>query len=89
MKLLSYGTQLPHFNLSFILKNRHLLLFIQLQRNFWWTYPLTMSALLTPTIMALTIIAENRARRDYELRLIEKNQREVSFHYLIIKINAF
>uniref|UniRef100_A0A0N4UEE9 EGF-like domain-containing protein n=1 Tax=Dracunculus medinensis TaxID=318479 RepID=A0A0N4UEE9_DRAME len=45
-------------------------------RNFWWTYPLTMSALLTPTIMALTIIAENRARRDYELRLIEKNQRE-------------
>ncbi|VDN02688.1 unnamed protein product [Thelazia callipaeda] len=40
--------------------------------NYWWTYPLIAMVVLTPITIVLTILSEDRARREYELKVNEK-----------------
>lgn len=43
-----------------------------IQRNYWWIYPLTMTFVLSPIVIILTILSEDRAKREYEYKLAEK-----------------
>uniref|UniRef100_F1KZM8 Sperm transmembrane protein 9 n=1 Tax=Ascaris suum TaxID=6253 RepID=F1KZM8_ASCSU len=47
-----------------------------IQRNYWWTYPLIMMIILSPIVIMLTIASENSAKREYELKIAEKERLE-------------
>ncbi|KHN73647.1 Sperm transmembrane protein 9 [Toxocara canis] len=47
-----------------------------LDRNYWWTYPLIMMLILSPIIMILSVMSENSAKREYELKKAEKERNE-------------
>ncbi|KAM3723613.1 Sperm transmembrane protein [Dirofilaria immitis] len=40
--------------------------------NYWWTYPLIAGLILSPVFIILTILSEDRAKREYEYKLAEK-----------------
>ncbi|EFO26531.2 hypothetical protein LOAG_01951 [Loa loa] len=43
-----------------------------IRRNYWWTYPLIVGLFLTPVVIILIILSEDRAKREYEYKLTEK-----------------
>uniref|UniRef100_A0A915Q2S2 EGF-like domain-containing protein n=1 Tax=Setaria digitata TaxID=48799 RepID=A0A915Q2S2_9BILA len=43
-----------------------------IRNNYWWTYPLIMCLLVSPTVIGLIILMEDRAEREYEHKLAEK-----------------
>ncbi|KAL4003653.1 EGF-like domain family protein [Acanthocheilonema viteae] len=47
-----------------------------IRRNYWWTYPLTVGLVLTPTVIILIVLSEDRAKREYEYKLAEKQYLE-------------
>ncbi|VDM46713.1 unnamed protein product [Toxocara canis] len=55
-----------------------------LDRNYWWTYPLIMMLILSPIIMILSVMSENSAKREYELKKAEKERNEVHFYVYIL-----
>ncbi|VDO25790.1 unnamed protein product [Onchocerca flexuosa] len=49
-----------------------------IRRNYWWTYPLIVGLILSPVVITLIILSEDRAKREYEYKLAEKQYLEVS-----------